>query len=69
MLYDTDPSTEIVNNSNGTVTDKGAMHAREVFIIQRPPLILPKALDIRSSDESESNISPNALEYDSETES
>jgi hypothetical protein len=27
MLYDTDASTEIVNNSNGTVTDEGATHA------------------------------------------
>jgi hypothetical protein len=41
----------------------------EVFMIQRPPLILPKALDVRSSDESESNILPNALEYDGMTKS
>jgi hypothetical protein len=27
MLYDTDASTEIVNNSNSIVTDEGAMHA------------------------------------------
>jgi hypothetical protein len=32
-------------------------------------LIPPKALDIRSSNESESNISLNAPEYDGETES
>jgi hypothetical protein len=69
MLYDFDASTEIVNNSNGTVTDEGATHVREVFMIQRPPLISPKAPDVRSSNESESNISPNALEYDGETES
>jgi hypothetical protein len=38
-------------------------------MIRRPPLISPKAPDIRFLDESESNISPNALEYDGETES
>jgi hypothetical protein len=32
-------------------------------------LIPPRAPDVRSSDESESNISPNALEYDGETKS
>jgi hypothetical protein len=67
MLYDTDTSTEIINNSNGTVTYEGAMHAREVFIIRRPPLTPLKISDVRSSDESESNISPNAPEYDDET--
>jgi hypothetical protein len=69
MLYDTDASTEIVNNSIGTVTNKGATHARKVFMIRRPPLIPPKAPDVRSSNESESNILPNALEYDGKTES
>jgi hypothetical protein len=38
-------------------------------MIRRPPLISSKAPDVRFSDESESNISPNALEYDGETES
>jgi hypothetical protein len=38
-------------------------------MIRRPPLIAPKAPDVRSSDELESNISPNTLEYDGETES
>jgi hypothetical protein len=38
-------------------------------MIRRPPLIRPRAPDVRSLDESESNISPNALEYDGETES
>jgi hypothetical protein len=69
MLCDIDASSETVNNSNGTVTDEGAMHAREVFMIQRPPLVPPKALDVKSSDESESNILPNAPEYDGKTES
>jgi hypothetical protein len=68
-LYNTDTSTEIISNSNGAVTDAEATHAREVFMIRRPPLIPPKAPDVRSSDESESNISPNALEYDGKTES
>jgi hypothetical protein len=68
-LYDTNVSTEIISNSNGTVTDAETTHTREVFMIQRPPLILPKALDVRASDESESNILPNALEYDGKTKS
>jgi hypothetical protein len=38
-------------------------------MIQRSPLILPKEPDIRSSDESESDILPNVLEYDGKTES
>jgi hypothetical protein len=69
MLYDTDTLTEIISNSNGAVTDAEATHAQKVFMIQRPPLIPPKAPDVRSSDESEFNISPNALEYDGKTES
>jgi hypothetical protein len=55
-LYDTDASTEIISNSNGTVTDTEATHAREVFMIQRSPLIPPKAPDVRSSDESVQHI-------------
>jgi hypothetical protein len=61
-LYDTDTSIEIISNSNSVVTDAETTYTREVFMIWRPPLILPKAPDIRSSNESESNISPNALE-------
>jgi hypothetical protein len=68
MLYNTDTFIEIINNSNGTVTDAKATHVQEVFMIRRPPLIPPKAPDVRSSNESESNISPNALEYDGEIE-
>jgi hypothetical protein len=64
MLYDTDTS-----NSNGAVIDVEATQAQEVFMIRPPHLIPPRAPDVRSSDESESNISPNALEYDCETES
>jgi hypothetical protein len=66
-LYNTNTSTEIISNSNGIVTDAEATYAREVFMIRWPPLISPKAPDVRSSDESESNISPNALEYDGKT--
>jgi hypothetical protein len=69
MLYDTNISIDIIRNSNGIVIDAEALHTREVFMIRQPPLIPPKAPDVRSSDESESNISPNALEYDGETES
>jgi hypothetical protein len=47
-LYDTDASTEIISNSNGAITDVEAMHARAVFMIWWPPLILPKAPDVRS---------------------
>jgi hypothetical protein len=68
-LYDTDISIEIISNSNGIVIDAETTHAWEVFMIWRPPLILPKAPNVRFSDESESNISSNALEYDGETES
>jgi hypothetical protein len=68
-LYDTDDSAKIISNSNGVVTDAEATHAWEVFMIRRPPLIPPKAPNVRSSDESESNISPNAPEYDGETKS
>jgi hypothetical protein len=38
-------------------------------MIRRPPLITPRALDVKSSDELGSNISPNALKYNGETES
>jgi len=66
MLYDTDASTEDINNS--CKADIEAVHAREVFMVRQSPLIPPQAPDVRSSDESESNISPNALEYDGESE-
>jgi hypothetical protein len=68
-LYNTDTSIEIISNSNSAVTDVEATHAREVFMIWWPPLISPWAPDVRSLNESESNISPNALEYDGETDS
>ena len=66
MLYDTDASTEDINNS--CKADIEAVHAREVFMVRQSPLIPPQAPDVRSSDESGSNISPNALEYDGVSE-
>ena len=53
------------NTSNKTVL------AWEVLMVHRPrsPLIPPEAPDVRSSDESESNISPFIQGYDGETES
>jgi hypothetical protein len=34
MLYNTDTSVEIINNSNGAVTDAKAAHVQEVFMIR-----------------------------------
>ena len=66
-------STEIINNcdSMGNNTYDEAIHTREVFMVRRPrsPLDPPEAPDVRSSDESESNISPFIQGYDGETES
>jgi hypothetical protein len=64
-ICDTEASTKILSNSDNTCT----VCTREVFMIRRSPLIPPRAPDVRSLDELESNISPNALEYDGETES
>ena len=46
------------------------IHAWEVLMVRRPrsPLIPPEVPNVRSSDESESNISPFAQGYDGETE-
>jgi hypothetical protein len=41
---------------------------REAFMIRRPLPMPPTAPDVRSLDESESNISPNVPEYDGEFE-
>lgn len=43
---------------------------REVFMVKRPysPIHPPKAPDVRSSNESESNISPEAHAYESKIE-
>jgi hypothetical protein len=43
------------------------MPSREAFMIRQPLQIPPTTPDVRSSDEIESNISPNATEYDGES--
>ena len=72
-IYDLEASTKIINNSNNveTNTNNKTIHAREVFMVCHPrsPLVPPEAPDIRSSDESESNISPFTQGHDGETES
>ena len=52
-----------------TDADSGTIHAREVFMVRRPqsPLVSPEVPDVRSSDESESNISPFTQGHDGET--
>ena len=53
-----------------TDADRGAIHAREVFMVRHPrsPLVPQEAPDVKSSDESESNISPFTQGHDGETE-
>ena len=71
-IYDVEAHTEVISNSDSmkTNTNNGTAHAREVLMVRRPrsPLNPPEAPDVRSSDESESNISPFAQGYDGETE-
>ena len=61
-IYDIEASTKVIDNSDSMETnaDDKTTHAREVFMIRRPrSLLIPlEAPDVRSSDESESNISP-----------
>ena len=61
-ICDLEASTKVINNSDSVETnaDNRTIHAREVFMVRRPrsPLVPLEAPDIRSSDESESNISP-----------
>ena len=72
-ICDLKASTKVINNSDSTETnaDDRTTHAREVFMIRRPrsPLVPPEAPDVRSSYESESNISPFTQGHDGETES
>jgi hypothetical protein len=63
-------ASEILNNSNSIeigMNDR-AIRTREVFMVHcsQSPLIPPEQPDVRSSDESESNISPDAQGDDSE---
>jgi hypothetical protein len=55
--------TEVANNYSKASLVLG----REAFMIQRTLLMSPTAPDVRSLDELESNISPNAPEYDGES--
>jgi hypothetical protein len=63
-IRDAEVSTEILNNSDSTKAgmNDGAIRTREVFMVHcsRSPLIPPEQPDVRSSDKSESNISPDA---------
>jgi hypothetical protein len=72
-ICDTEASIEVLSNSNSVETgiNNKMLHTRELFMVRRPrsPLVPPEAPDVRSSDESESNISPFAQGHDSETES
>jgi hypothetical protein len=52
--------TKVISNSSRA----GLVPAQEVFMIRQPPPMPPTAPDVRSSDELESNISPNAPKYD-----
>ena len=71
-ICDLEASTKVISNSDSVETnaDNRTVHARQVLMVRRPrsPLVPPEALDARSSDESESNISPFAQGYDGETE-
>ena len=73
LICDLEASTKIINNSDSVETnaDNRTIHAREVFMVRCPrsPLVPPEAPDIRSSDESESNISPFIQGHDGEIES
>ena len=59
-ICDLEASTKVISNSNSvkTNTDNRTVHAREVLMVRRPrsPLVPLEAPDVRSSDESESNI-------------
>ena len=72
-ICDTEASTKVISDSDSMKTNANnrTTHAREVLMVRRPrsPLNPPEAPDVRSSDESESNISPFAQGYDGETES
>jgi hypothetical protein len=61
-IYDVEAFTEVLNSSKNieTSVNNEAVHAQEVFMIRHPrsALIPLEAPNVRSSDESESNISP-----------
>ena len=61
-ICDLEASNKVISNSDSVEinADSRTIHAREVFMVCRPrsPLVPPEAPDVRSSDESKSNISP-----------
>ena len=72
-ICDLEASTKVISNSDSAKTnaDNRTIHAWEVLMVRRPrsPLISLEAPDIRSLDESESNISPFIQGHDGETKS
>jgi hypothetical protein len=63
-LHDNNIPTEVISN----YSEASLVPSRETLMIRWPLPILPTAPDVRSSDESESNILPNIPEYDGESE-
>jgi hypothetical protein len=59
-LRDANTPTEVVSN----YSKASLVPCREAFMIRRPLPMPPTAPDVRSSDESESNISSNSPEYE-----
>jgi hypothetical protein len=68
-ICDTEASTKVLSNSNSVETgiNNKMLHTRELFMVRHPrsPLVPLEAPDVRSSDESESNISPFTQGHDS----
>ena len=71
-ICDLKASTKVINYSDSVETNANnrTIHVREVFMVHRPrsPLVPPEVPDVRSSDESKSNISPFTQGHDGETE-
>jgi hypothetical protein len=63
-LHNANAPTKVINN----YSNANLVTGWESFMIRQPLLIQPMAPNVRSSDESESNISPNPLEYDGKSE-
>jgi hypothetical protein len=72
-IHDAKASTKILNNSDSTEigTNDRAICTQKLFLVRCPqsPLNPPEQPDVRSSDESKSNISPDAQGDDSEAKS
>jgi hypothetical protein len=63
MLHNANTPTEV----NSNYSNASLVLGQEAFMIQWPLLMPPTAPDVRSLDESESNILPNTPEYDGES--